>query len=153
MSLLGDLRIERVLKVPRANVWRAWSDPLHVAEWWSEHPDQVVIDKMELAPGGAFNTRVKLPDGGSLICRACFLEVVEGKRIIFCDALSEGWRPNYEAFFSAIITMDDHPEGTLYSATARHKSPEDLEEHKGLGLLESWDAAIGRLEALARGIS
>ena len=149
MLLQDDLRIECVIRAPRANVWRAWSDPFHLADWLSERPGQLVIEKMDLVAGGAFDTRIKLSDDSSVACRACFLDVLEGKKVIFCDALSEGWRPNFEAFFTTIITMDDHPDGTLYSTTALHKSAEDREEHRSLGILESWDAAIKRLESVA----
>jgi uncharacterized protein YndB with AHSA1/START domain len=79
----------------------------------------------------------------------CFLEVVENERIVFTDALQGGWRPNEEAFFSAIITLAEHPEGTLYTATALHKNNEDRQKHADMGFMDGWGAAIEQLGKLA----
>ena len=60
-----------------------------------------------------------------------------------------GWRPNETAFFSAVITLEDHPQGTLYSATALHKNDEDRRRHAEMGFLDGWGTALGQLDALA----
>jgi uncharacterized protein YndB with AHSA1/START domain len=41
---------------------------------------------------------------------ACFLDVVEGERIVFSDALTGGWRPAGRPFFTAVITLADQSE-------------------------------------------
>jgi uncharacterized protein YndB with AHSA1/START domain len=66
---------------------------------------------MELRPGGTFVTEMS-ENGGAFLphLNACFLDILEGERIVFSDALTGGWRP----FFTAVITLADHPKGTEY---------------------------------------
>ena len=91
-----------------------------------------------------------LADGTVIECgEGCFLEVIENERIVFTDVLQGGWRPNEESFFSAIITLEEHPEGTSYTATAMHKNGEDCQKHAEMGFMDGWGTAIGQLEEIA----
>jgi len=53
VTLTGDreARIERIFDAPRERVWRAMTDPELVAQWWGRG-NKLVIEKMELRPGG-----------------------------------------------------------------------------------------------------
>ena len=53
VTLTGDreARIERIFDAPRARVWRAFTDPELVAQWWGRG-NKLVIEKMELRRGG-----------------------------------------------------------------------------------------------------
>ena len=51
-----DLRIDRVIRAPRARVWKAWTDPLDLAHWWLPSPTQCRVDRLDVVPGGAFVT-------------------------------------------------------------------------------------------------
>jgi len=90
-----------------------------------------------------------MEDGTEFGGPGCFLEVIEQQRIVFTDALSGGWRPTGEPFFTAIITMEDHPEGTLYTATALHKNAEDRQKHADMGFEAGWGMCIEQLGKLA----
>lgn len=59
-----------------------------------------------------------------------------------------GWRPNATSFFSAVIELTEHPEGTLYSATATHKDKEACEVRAEMGFVEGWGLAIKQLDRL-----
>lgn len=145
-----DLTVSRVIKAPPSVVWQAWRDPEHFEKWWTPAPVVTVSTKHEFFAGGGFGTTMQLEDdtvmeGGE----GCFLEVIENERIVFTDALRGGWRPNEEAFFSAVITFEEHPQGTLYTATALHKTSEDRQKHKEMGFLDGWGTAIEQLGKLA----
>lgn len=144
-----DLTVTRIIKAPPAAVWRAWSDPEHLVKWWAPAPLKTISSKHEFYAGGGFGTIMIMPDGQEMGGEACFLEVVENQRIVFSDALRGGWRPNEEAFFSAIIRLEEHPEGTQYTATAVHKNPEDRQKHADMGFLEGWGTCIEQLGKLA----
>ena len=59
-----DLEITRVLKAPRAKVWRAWSDPEILKQWWCPRPWQTEVRAFDFRSGGAFHTYMSGPDGG-----------------------------------------------------------------------------------------
>lgn len=144
-----DLTVSRVIKAPRSAVWQAWKDPRQFERWWAPVPVVTISNKHEFFAGGAFDTTMKLEDGTVMEGgEGCFLEVIENERIVFTDALQGGWRPNTEAFFSAVITLEEHSDGTLYTATALHKADEDRQAHKDMGFLDGWGTAIEQLGKL-----
>ncbi len=146
----NDLKISRVLRVPRSAVWQAWSDPNQFEKWWTPSPVKTVLKKFELHPGGAFHAIMTLPDGSEMDeGEGCFLEVIPEQKVVFTDALSGGWRPNEKSFFSAIITMEEHVDGTHYTTTALHKNDADKKKHEEMGFLDGWGTCISQLEMLA----
>ncbi len=141
-----DLTVSRVIKAPRTEVWKAWKEPEHLVKWWAPAPVVTTSNKHDFFTGGGFDTTMTLEDGTVMNGgEGCFLEVVENERIVFTDALQGGWRPNEEAFFSAVITLEEHPEGTLYTATALHKNDEDCQTHAEMGFLDGWGTALDQL--------
>ncbi|WP_306251110.1 SRPBCC family protein [Parvularcula sp. IMCC14364] len=149
MTTENDLTIQRVIKAPPTTVWQAWKDPSHFVKWWAPAPVKTVSNKHDMFTGGGFDTTMHLPDGTVMEGgEGCFLEVVEYERIVFTDALRGGWRPNETAFFTAIITLKEHPDGTLYTATALHKNDADRQQHEEMGFLNGWGTALDQLSSL-----
>ena len=145
-----DLTISRVIKAPRPVVWKAWTDPSELEQWWVPAPARCKVVEMELRPGGAFVTRLS-ENGGDFVphMSACFLAVDPMEQIVFTDALTGGWRPAAEPFMTAIITLSDHPDGTEYSARAMHKDGADRDRHEELGFFEGWTTVAEQLAKLA----
>jgi uncharacterized protein YndB with AHSA1/START domain len=144
-----DLTISRVIAAPRSRVWRAWADPARLAQWWIPAPATCEVVALDLRPGGAFETRIS-EDGGEYQphLSGCFLEIVEGERIVFTNALLGGWRPAENPFITAIITLEDHPEGTSYVAHVMHKNNADRAMHEELGFYNGWGTVIEQLAHL-----
>jgi uncharacterized protein YndB with AHSA1/START domain len=46
-----EIRTERIVNATRERVWRAFTDPKQVAQWWGRG-NKLVIEKMELQRGG-----------------------------------------------------------------------------------------------------
>jgi len=144
-----DLTVARILKAPPTVVWNAWKEPEHFVKWWAPSPVVTISNKHDFFTGGGFDTDMRLEDGTIMKCgEGCFLEVIEKQRIVFTDALRGGWRPNEHSFFSAVITLAEHQEGTLYTATALHKNDEDRQKHADMGFLDGWGTAIDQLSKL-----
>jgi uncharacterized protein YndB with AHSA1/START domain len=57
-----EIRIERVFDAPRAQVWRAFTDPELVAQWWGRG-NKLVIERMEVKKGGHWRFVEHSPDG------------------------------------------------------------------------------------------
>lgn len=144
-----DLTISRVINAPRALVWQAWADPKHFAQWWIPAPTRCEVVSMDLRPGGSFITRMSDSDGPFVPhLDACFLDVVEAERIVFTNALTQGWRPADNGFMTAVITMRDHAKGTEYVSVAMHKNIADRETHEKLGFDDGWGTVVDQLAAL-----
>ncbi|RYE51035.1 MAG: polyketide cyclase [Hyphomicrobiales bacterium] len=147
-----DLMIERVIRAPRSAVWHAWTDPESFAQWWIPAPALCRVAKMELVPGGALLTEMS-ENGGEFgpHLDACYLAIEPERRIVFTNALTGGWRPATEPFITANIALEDHHEGTLYTARVMHKSPEVRQHHADLGFYDGWGTVASQLATLLEG--
>ena len=154
----NDLVLERTLNAPRDLVWKAWTDPKLLKQWFAPKPYEISEVEMELRPGGAFRIRMVGPDGfdtghGN---PGCVLEVVDGERLVWTSALAPQYRPaevgdGCESFpMTAIITLSDAGKGkTLYRAVALHKDEADRDTHASMGFQEGWGTCARQLEELA----
>jgi uncharacterized protein YndB with AHSA1/START domain len=145
-----DLTISRVIKAPRSVIWSAWTDPARFEQWWVPAPARCKVLEMDLHPGGSFETQIS-EDGGEFVphLSGCFLEIVDGERIVFTNALLGGWRPAEHPFMTAIITLQDHPRGTEYVAHVMHKSQTDRTMHETMGFADGWGTVFEQLATLA----
>lgn len=144
-----DLRIHRIIRAPRQAIWDAWAIPASFERWWVPAPATCRVLEMDLRPGGAFETEIG-ENGGDFAphMRACFLDVEEGERIVFTNALLGGWRPAERPFMTAIITMEDHPRGTEYVSHVMHKDRGDRDRHEELGFHDGWGTVVEQLATL-----
>jgi uncharacterized protein YndB with AHSA1/START domain len=148
-----DLVITRLLKAPRAKLWRAWTDPQLLKEWWCPKPWTTEVLAFDLRPGGAFHTFMKGPDGGISDNPGSFLDVVPQQRLVFTSMLVAGWRPNTPWMpFTAVITMADESGGTRYVATVMHPDQATSDKHEAMGFHEGWGTCIEQLDVLAGGL-
>lgn len=150
MSNDTELTISRLIKVPPAVVWNAWSDPAKLAQWWIPAPIECRVDTLDLRPGGGFVTKMR-EGGGDWQAHVdgCFLEAVPERKLVFTTVLTEGWQP-VEPWLAltAILTFEAQDGGTLYAARVLHKSAEDSAKHDAMGFYEGWGTAIGQLARL-----
>jgi uncharacterized protein YndB with AHSA1/START domain len=57
-----EIRIERIFDAPRDRVWRAFTDPTLLAQWWGRG-NKLVIEKFELERGGHWRFVEHGPEG------------------------------------------------------------------------------------------
>jgi uncharacterized protein YndB with AHSA1/START domain len=149
-----DLTLQRIIKAPRAAVWRAWTEPARFAKWWIPAPSACRVDRLEARPGGALVTRLS-DDGVAFVPHmdAAFLVVEELERIVFTNAIDSSWRPATPAPVSmtAEIVLGDHPDGTDYRVVVRHGDPAARARHAELGFADGWETVTGQLAASVEG--
>ena len=146
-----DLALQRTIRAPRAAVWDAWTDPASLAAWWLPAPTRCRVEQLDTVPGGAFVT--SMSDDGSAFAPhldACFLAVDVGERIVFTNAVDSRWRPATPepVTMTAEIIIRDHPEGTDYRVTVRHRDPAARARHEQLGFLDAWGTVTEQLARL-----
>lgn len=146
----GDLVITRVLRAPRAALWRAWSEPELLREWWCPKPWTTEVRAFDFRPGGAFHTFMSGPDGGTSDNPGCFLDIVPQSRIVFTSMLTAAWRPNKPWLpFTAALSMSDEGRGSRYVAHVMHPDEATRRKHEELGFYDGWGTAISQLDAFA----
>jgi uncharacterized protein YndB with AHSA1/START domain len=157
-----DLVLERTLDAPIDLVWKAYTDPEHLKQWFAPRPYEITECELDLRPGGIFRIRMLGPDGfdtghGNA---GCVLEVVERRKLVWTSALGPGFRPaemgdeGCESFpMTAIVTFADAGDArTAYKAVALHKDAADRERHEQMGFHDGWGTVAGQLADYARGL-
>jgi uncharacterized protein YndB with AHSA1/START domain len=141
------LTLHRILKVPRALVWDCWTDPDHLKNWFVPRPHTIEKVEMDVMPGGRFNTLMKV-DGNLYPNDGSILAVTPGERLVFTDLMLTGWQPVAEPGlgFTAELILRDHPDGTDYTAIARHRTVEGATTHEAMGFQDGWGTVASQLE-------
>lgn len=146
-----ELILSRIIDAPRSAVYRCWTEPELMKQWFTPRPYTTPVVEVDVRPGGANFILMKSPDGQEIPNRGIYLEVVPNERLVFTDAYTQAWVPSAKPFMTAILTFEDAGANqTRYTATVRHWSAEDCEAHKTMGFHEGWGKATDQLEAVAK---
>lgn len=80
-----DLEIlsTRVFDFPRELIFRAWTEPDHLAKWWGPDGFTNTFHQFDPRPGGAWNFIMHGPDGTHYNNSSVFVEITRPERIIF----------------------------------------------------------------------
>lgn len=143
-----DLLLTRTIDAPPRSVFKAWSDPKLLAQWWAPKPLTTDVLAFELRPGGRLHTLMRGPDGAEYPVAGVFLEVVENRRLVFTDAFTKAWVPSDKPFMLAEITLEEQGGKTGYTARVRHWSVADREAHEKMGFHEGWKLCVDQLATL-----
>jgi uncharacterized protein YndB with AHSA1/START domain len=146
----SELEIARFIKAPPSAIWRAWTVREHFEKWWIPAPIECRVVKLDVRPGGGFETRMREGAGDfQPHVEGCFLDVIPEERLVWTTALAEGWRPTEPWLtLTAIITFTPEGNGTRYAARVMHKNPADSKKHEEMGFQEGWGTTIDQLASL-----
>lgn len=145
------LTLDRTLDAPAAKLWRCWTEPDLLEQWFCPKPWYITGARIDLRPGGEFFTVINGPDGERFENLGVFLAVEPEHRLVTTDAFRPGWIPGDTAFMTAHVTFEDAGAGrTRYLAQAMHWNEENLKQHEQMGFHEGWGKAADQLEDLAK---
>jgi len=144
-----ELVVTRLIAVPRATLFRCWTEPALITQWFTPPPFKTVSAQVDLRAGGSSLITMQAPDGTLIPNRGVYLEVVPNERLVFTDAYTSAWVPSAKPFFTGILTFEDEAGQTRYIARARHWTAEDCAAHEKMGFHEGWGIATDQLARLA----
>lgn len=145
-----DLSFTRTVNAPRAIIWECWTDPKHIPHFFVPKPHTIEACEIDLRVGGRFNTRMNV-DGNIMDNTGVYLDVIPQTRLVFTDTYGEDWKPAPDPFMTAILDLSDaEGGGTIYTATARHRSAETRKMHEEMGFFDGWGTVVTQLEAYAQ---
>lgn len=147
-----ELVLTRIIKAPRAKVFRAWTEPELLKQWFTPRPWTAPVAVLDVRPGGSNLIIMRDPDGNEYPNRGVYLEVVPNERLVITDAYTEAWTPSEKPFMTAILTFEDVNGDTRYTARVLHWSVADREEHEKMGFHEGWGQCADQLAEVVANI-
>src|SRR5438445_256063 len=139
----AEMVATRLLDASRETVWKLWTDPAHIAEWWGPRGFTTTIHEMDVRPGGAWRHTMHGPDGADYPNSAVFLDVRDPERIAFLHG--DPGEPDH--FFT---TVDFADEGGKTGVTIRTLFPSAADRERAIreygaadGLEENMDKLAG----------
>jgi uncharacterized protein YndB with AHSA1/START domain len=147
-----DLILNMLIDAPAEKVFRAWTDPELMKQWFAPLPWTISAVETDIRPGGSSLVTMRSPEGVEYPNRGVYLEVVENKRIVFTDAYVRAWEPSEKPFMTVILTFEEVDGKTNYTARACHWTEADREAHEKMGFHVGWPICAEQLAALVAGI-
>jgi uncharacterized protein YndB with AHSA1/START domain len=143
-----ELVLTRIIDAPREKVFRAWTDPALLVQWFAPLPWTTPRAELDVRPGGASLVVMRGPDGNEFPNPGVYLEVVANERLVFTDAYSKAWEPSSKPFMTVILTFEDKGGKTRYTARVLHWTVADRETHEKMGFHEGWGRCTDQLAAV-----
>lgn len=84
-----ELDLVRTFDAPRELVWKAWTDPQHLAMWWGPHGFSNPVCEVDVRVGGAIHIEMRGPDGTIYPNDGEFVEVVPPERLAFTSGVTD----------------------------------------------------------------
>jgi uncharacterized protein YndB with AHSA1/START domain len=128
----------RVLNAPRELVFKAWTDPDQLVQWWGPKGFTNTFHEFDLRPGGIWRFVMHGPDGVDYQNKSVFVEVVNPERIVF-DHVS-GPR------FQVVATFAEQAGKTTLTFRMRFESAAECDKVKAFAV-EGNEQNFDRLEA------
>jgi uncharacterized protein YndB with AHSA1/START domain len=85
-SLERELSITRVFDAPRELVFKAWTEPEHLKQWWGPDGFTTPVCEVDLRVGGAWKIVMRFPDGANEhTMHAVYREIFPPERLTFAN--------------------------------------------------------------------
>jgi len=144
-----QLSVTREFDAPVELVWRAWTDPEIIDEWWAPKPWKANTVKMDFREGGTWLYYMQGPDGSRHYCLAEYLSITLYKNYQGYDAFCDE-KGNVNKEFPRTrwnVTFKSTETGTIVYVENTFEKIEDLEKIIEMGFKEGFAMAHENLDA------
>lgn len=143
-----ELVLTRLIDAPPAKVYRAWTEPELLKQWFAPLPFTTPVAEMDVRPGGANLFVMRDPEGTEYPNRGVYLEVIPNRKLVFTDAYTQAWQPSEKPFMTGILTFEDEGGKTRYTARVLHWTAADRGTHEKMGFHQGWGQCTDQLAVL-----
>jgi uncharacterized protein YndB with AHSA1/START domain len=147
-----DLVITHIFDAPRALVWKAWTDPKQVAQWWGPHGFTNPLCEWDARPGGAILVHMRGPKGSAfdmvLPMKGMFHEVSTPERLVFTSSALEDAAGNPQLETLNTITFEEYNGKTKLTLQAVVVKSTPAAAGALAGMEQGWTQSLERLAAV-----
>jgi uncharacterized protein YndB with AHSA1/START domain len=153
--------ITRVFDAPRALVWKAWTDPKYVMQWWGPKGFTAPHCEIDFRVGGKFLCCMKTPDGQEFWNAGEYHEIVLHEKIVssmyFSDSKGNKVEPEHygiehEAIDGAydVTLFEDFGNGQTKLTFIGNETMEDATKS---GQVEGWYQILDKVDTVVAGLA
>jgi uncharacterized protein YndB with AHSA1/START domain len=84
-----DFVIARTFDAPRELVWKVWTNPEHLAQWWGPKDCKVRVADLDVRPGGMFHYCMTYQSGHEMWARFVYREIEAPRRMVYVSSFSD----------------------------------------------------------------
>jgi len=155
------MTVTRVFDAPRELVWKAWTDPKYVMQWWGPKGFTAPVCKIDFRVGGKFLFCMRTPDGQEGWNGGEYHEIVPHEKIVFSMyfADSKGNRIDPEPSESEHEAIADVHDVVLFEDMGNGKTKltyignETMQNAIETGQLEGWNEMLDKAAAVVAGLA
>lgn len=157
MNVDRKIVISRVFDAPRELVWRVWTDPKHVAQWWGPHGFTNPLCEWNAKQGNSLLVHMRGPAGTPfdmiMPMKGMFLEVIAPERLVFSGTCLDDANGNPQLENLNTVVFEDYngkTKMTLY-VTVIKATPEAA--FALAGMEQGWSETLEKLAVELKNIT
>ena len=135
------LTLKRTFDAPVKLVWKAWTQPEHIINWWAPKGMKIEVIEHDFSVGGKWKYVMPMPDGSEFISEGEYLEIVEFKKII----TTANFKPMTEGVEIQAL-FEENGDKTHFTFNVVHQTEEYCKQQEKMGFYNGWGTAFDRLE-------
>lgn len=153
------LVMERMLNAPRSHVFKAFSEPELLANWWGPKGWQTENRKFEFKPNGVWHFCMRCTDenqgdffGQESWGKAVYHEIIVPEKIVYTDTFADEEGNAVDGMPEIQITMNfvEHKGKTKLITRNQFASIETLQQIMEMGIVQGFSSQFDRLDELLR---
>lgn len=137
-----SLQLSKTYRAPADRLFRAWTDPEIIKQWWPPEGFSEPSAEVDLTIGGAFRIGMKPPQGDVFYATGTYQEIDSPKKLVFT------WRWEAEDLSGmdpgeTLVTVEFHAKGDETQVILTHSN---VASHEERGKLEQgWKGCLERI--------
>jgi uncharacterized protein YndB with AHSA1/START domain len=131
----------RVFDAPRELVFKAYTDPKAISQWWGPRDSTTTVDKMDVKPGGIWRFINKAQDGSEYPFNGVYREIAPPDRLSYTFE----WEGLPGHIVLETVTFEEHNGKTTLTTTSLFDSVEDRDGMLSSGMEQGATESMDRL--------
>ena len=159
----SDFVITRVFDAPREKLWRCFTEPERMKEWFGPKGSTVVSSKMDLRVGGTYHGALRAGDGPVMWAKFVYREIAPPQRLVWEHSFSDEaggltrhpLSPTWPLKLMTTVTFEDAGAGKTKLTLRWSPLDASADEQKTFdaahdGCRAGWGGSFEQLEAYLR---
>ncbi len=143
-----QILITREFDAPKELVYKAWTTPELVRQWWSGERGEMTVCEIDLRVGGGWRYAMVANEGFEVAFHGEYRELVPNERMVSTEAFEGIPDPDGHASLNT-LTLTESDGRTTLTVLVEHPTQEGRDMHINSGMEGGMQEAMDRLEQVA----